>query len=81
MDRLRDDPRRDLARLDELLGVVAAYERVRDMVPPGGEVPPALVDARWMLEELRLPLFAPSVRAAPGVSAKRILRRLADVRP
>ncbi len=76
LDRLADDPRRDLARLDELHGVLAAYDEARGARPEGQD-PPAVVDARWMIEELRLALFAPSVRAASGVSAKRIHRRLA----
>ncbi len=60
---MADDPRRDLARLDEVLGVVEAYEKVRDALPEGARSRPAY-DARWLIEELRLGLFAPSVRTA-----------------
>jgi len=77
LDRLTDDPRRDLAGLDELLAVIGEYERAREEVPEGREPPVALGEVRWMLEELRLSLFAPGVRAAPGASATRIRRRLA----
>ncbi len=77
LDRLADDPRRDLARLDELLTVLAAYEQAVQAVPAGRELPPQLLEARWLLEELRLGLFAPSVRAAPGTSGTRIRRLLA----
>ena len=76
LDRLATDPRRDLARLDELHGVLADYDLARDSVPADGPLPATLVEARWLIEELRLGLFAPSVRAAPGVSAKRIRRTL-----
>jgi ATP-dependent helicase HrpA len=76
LDRLADDPRRDLARLDELHGVLADYEQALAAVPPTRRAPAALVEVRWLIEELRLALFAPSVRAAPGVSATRIRRRL-----
>ena len=76
LDRLADDPRRDLARLDEILEVVTAYEQARDAVPEGAPQPPELDDARWLLEELRLGLFAPSVRAARPASVKRVRRAL-----
>ncbi len=76
LDRLGDDARRDLARLDELHGVLVAYEQARNAVPPDQPLPSNVIDARWLLEELRLSLFAPSVRHAPGASAKRIRRSL-----
>ncbi|MDQ3592547.1 MAG: ATP-dependent RNA helicase HrpA, partial [Actinomycetota bacterium] len=81
LERLAGDPRRDLARLDELLGVVSVYEQARDAVPVDRQIPAAVTEARWLLEELRLGLFAPSVRAAPGVSAQRIRRSLAAAQP
>jgi ATP-dependent helicase HrpA len=76
LDRLADDPRRDLARLDEILDVVTAYERARDALPAEAPPPPELDEARWLLEELRLGLFAPSVRAARPASVKRVRRAL-----
>ncbi len=76
LDRLADDPRRDLARLDELLGVVTAYEQARDAVPPGAVAPAGLEEARWLIEELRLGLFAPGVRTARPASVQRVRRAL-----
>jgi ATP-dependent helicase HrpA len=82
LDRLADDPRRDLARLDEILAVVTEYERARDAVPADTPTPPELDEARWLLEELRLGLFAPSVRASRPASVKRVRRVLeAAARP
>ena len=78
LERLADDPRRDLARLDELHGVLADYERALAAVPPSRRPPAPLMEVRWLIEELRLTLFAPSVRAAPGISATRIRRRLKE---
>jgi ATP-dependent helicase HrpA len=78
LERLADDPRRDLARLDELHGVLADYERALAAVPPSRRPPAPLIEVRWLIEELRLTLFAPSVRAAPGISATRIRRRLQE---
>ena len=76
LDRLADDPRRDLARLDELLGVVTAYEQARDAVPAGAPAPAGLDEARWLIEELRLGLFAPGVRTARPASVKRVRKVL-----
>ena len=76
LDRLADDPRRDLARLDELLGVVTAYEQARDAVPDGAPAPAGLDEARWLIEELRLGLFAPGVRTARPASVKRVRKVL-----
>jgi len=81
LERMADDPRRDLARLDEILGVVAEYERARASVPADRPPPPALEEARWLLEELRLGLFAPSVRTARPASVKRVRRALEAVAP
>ena len=75
LDRLADDPRRDLARLDEILGVVTAYERARDSLPDATSSAD-LDKARWLLEELRLSVFAPGVRVPVPVSVKRVRRAL-----
>jgi ATP-dependent helicase HrpA len=78
---MADDPRRDLARLDEILAVVADYEQARAAVAPDRPPPPALEEARWLLEELRVGLFAPSVRTARPASVKRVRRALEAVVP
>ena len=41
LDRLADDPRRDLARLDEILDVLMAYEQIRDALPADTPPPPS----------------------------------------
>ena len=50
----------------------AAVEAVPDQLP----VPPALAQVTWMLEELRVNLFAQHLGTAQTVSAKRIRRAL-----
>ena len=81
LERMADDPRRDLARLDEILAVVADYERARASAARDHPPPPVLEEARWLIEELRLGLFAPSVRTARPASVKRVRRVLEAVAP
>ena len=45
---------------------------------PKGKVPQRLLDVRWMIEELRVSLFAQQLGTAYPISAKRISLFLAD---
>ena len=45
---------------------------------PKGKVPQALLDVRWMIEELRVSLFAQQLGTAYPISAKRITLHLAE---
>jgi ATP-dependent helicase HrpA len=45
---------------------------------PKGKVPDALNDVRWMIEELRVSLFAQQLGTAYPISAKRITLYLND---
>ena len=45
-------------------------------LPPGREPSPALREVRWMVEELRVSLFAPTMRTAYPVSPQRIHRAI-----
>jgi len=49
-----------------------------DALPAGTPVPAELADVRWLLEELRVSLFAQQLGTAQKVSEKRILQLLAD---
>jgi len=75
--KLADNPGRDRVWLSE---VELATNRYRDA---GGELPLAagssasLIRARWMLEELRLSLFAQHIPTAEPVSLQRITKVLA----
>ena len=80
-------------RLDKLAGNVqrdslntAIIQRLEDeyddavaaMAPHGRGVPPALGRVRWMLEELRISLFAQELGTAYSVSEKRIRAALGE---
>jgi ATP-dependent helicase HrpA len=72
MEKAKADPRRDVQLAAEVAPLEARYrERVkaeRGLLPPGGDA------FRWMLEELRVSLFAQQLKTRVPVSA----RRLAD---
>ncbi|MEP6482106.1 MAG: ATP-dependent RNA helicase HrpA, partial [Rhodoglobus sp.] len=75
--KLAENPARDRVWMSE---VQLATERYRSAggdlpLPPGAE--PRLVKARWMLEELRLSLFAQQLPTAEPVSLQRITKVLA----
>ncbi|CAN5235616.1 ATP-dependent RNA helicase HrpA [soil metagenome] len=75
--KLTENPARDRVWMSE---VELATNRYRDA---GGELPlragsePRLIRARWMLEELRLSLFAQHIPTAEPVSLQRITKVLA----
>jgi len=75
--KLPENPARDRVWMSE---VELATNRYRDA---GGELPlaagsdPRLIRARWMLEELRLSLFAQHIPTAEPVSLQRITKVLA----
>ena len=78
LDDLPGDPRRDGRLLAELAQVQARYldyvAGLRAGQPPG----PDLVAARWMLEELRVSLFAQRIGTPYPVSVKRVAKALAE---
>jgi len=52
------------------------YEAALADVRPGRRPSPELLDVRWMIEELRVSLFAQTLRTAYPVSLKRIHRAI-----
>jgi ATP-dependent helicase HrpA len=76
LDRLHQDVARDLMRMDRVHAVEDAWHAALDALPGGTPVPPALADVHWLLEELRVSLFAQQLGTAAPVSEKRILQLL-----
>jgi ATP-dependent helicase HrpA len=74
VDRLPGDINRDRAlmwQVEQARAALADAEKHR----PAGD--PALREVRWMIEELRVSLFAQTLGTAQPVSLQRILRALA----
>ncbi|MGI8889124.1 MAG: ATP-dependent RNA helicase HrpA, partial [Nocardioidaceae bacterium] len=76
LDKLSADPRRDAVLMGSVAGVQTAYlaqlQALPDAVPPT----PQLRTIRWMIEELRVSLWAQSLTTPSPVSVHRIQRAL-----
>ncbi|MGX9717436.1 ATP-dependent RNA helicase HrpA [Janthinobacterium lividum] len=72
LEKLRADPARDTKLMAEWQSAAAPYLRQAKDRQAGKNTDPKLVDFRWMLEELRVSLFAQELRTPMPVSAKRL---------
>ena len=70
LDKLRADPARDAQRLAELRPLEQRYLRL--LAERKGVADPRLDEFRWLLEELRVSLFAQELRTPQPVSVKRL---------
>jgi len=76
--RMQENPGRDRQLLTEFEQARTAYEKAGGTFPIDPEADPRLVRVRWMLEELRVGLFAQELRTAETVSVKRIAKALTE---
>ena len=74
--RLPADPGRDLALATTVAEVQLEYDGARRRRPPMTDTAP-LRDIRWMIEELRVSLFAQQLGTAGPISEQRIYRAIA----
>jgi len=72
LDKLRAEPARDAQRMAELAPLVSNVLRAQAALK--GRRDPRLDDFRWMIEELRVSLFAQELRTPMPVSVKRLER-------
>jgi len=72
LDKLRADPARDARLLAELRPLEAQWQREDARLRRGGTTDAPLEQFRWLLEELRVQLFAQELRTPVPVSAKRL---------
>ncbi|HWP20179.1 MAG TPA: ATP-dependent RNA helicase HrpA [Burkholderiaceae bacterium] len=70
LDKLRADPARDQQRMTELRPLEQRY--LRRLADLKGQHDPRLEEFRWLLEELRVSLFAQELRTPQPVSVKRL---------
>ena len=70
LDKLKGDPVRDAQRLQEVLALQTPW--LRELTARKGVGDPRLEEFRWMLEELRVSLFAQELRTPMPVSSKRL---------
>lgn len=67
---------RDQQLMGQVQQVRQAYEQLRSRLPPPGRADPEVARIRWMIEELRVSLFAQHLRTAYAVSPQRIYRAI-----
>jgi ATP-dependent helicase HrpA len=81
LERLPDNPARDLDRMRAINELEALYRRRLEQWPPGRPLPPALREVPWMLDELRVSQFAQGLGTRGPVSSKRIRRVIEENAP
>jgi ATP-dependent helicase HrpA len=72
LDKLRADPARDASRMAEIAPMLQNFNRAHAALK--GRHDARLADFRWLLEELRVSLFAQELRTPMPVSVKRLQR-------
>ncbi len=74
-ERLRQDPAKDQQRMLQVMPYWRAYLQHRAV----GTDPAKLAELRWLIEELRVSLFAQELKTPEPVSAKRLAKALAAI--
>jgi len=80
LERAARDPHGDRARLDRVKVLEHEFDALAAQWPTGAH-PVAVTEVRWLLEELRIALFAEVVGTAVPVSENRVRAALRRLRP
>jgi ATP-dependent helicase HrpA len=75
LGKLRGAAARDQQRMQEMSGVHGEWLQRYKLVQKQGAFDTRLEEIRWMLEELRVSLFAQEIKTAQPISIKRIRKR------
>lgn len=78
LEKLPVDPHSDRARMLRIQNVEQALQRFRNKLPKTEQQSERLRDLRWMIEELRVSLFAQQLGTPYPVSEKRILQLIEE---
>jgi ATP-dependent helicase HrpA len=70
IDKYRSDPSRDAERFREFAPLANDYRRV--LISRKGQIDPQLAEFGWLLQELRVSLFAQELKTPTPVSVKRL---------
>jgi ATP-dependent helicase HrpA len=79
LETLPARPERDRALMAQVAAVAAEYDDWRAHLPEAHRDDPAVLDLRWLVEELRVSMFAQNLGTPVPVSDKRILRAMDDL--
>jgi ATP-dependent helicase HrpA len=80
LEVLRQDPARDTVRMQRVSAVERARKEFVDRLRPEDRDNDSVVRLRWMVEELRVSLFAQSLGTAYPISEERIYRAMDSAR-
>jgi ATP-dependent helicase HrpA len=81
LDKLRADPQRDARLAQELSALERPYRQALSGRARFGPPAPALEQFGWLLQELRVSLFAQELRTPVPVSVKRLTKLWQSLRP
>jgi ATP-dependent helicase HrpA len=76
LEKLPANAGRDALGQQQVEAVTAEYEQLRRSVPPTGAPDDPVGRIRWMIEELRVSLFAQQVGTPRAVSEQRIYKAI-----
>jgi len=80
LDKLRTDPARDARLMAEFAPLYAAWQREYAAREKAAALTPEVEQFRWLLEELRVSLFAQSLKTPVPVSVKRLAKLWQSIR-
>jgi ATP-dependent helicase HrpA len=80
LDKLREDPARDARLSAEMAPLLAAWRREVSLRAKAGPPTAELEQFGWLLEELRVSLFAQSLKTPVPVSVKRLAKLWHSIR-
>jgi ATP-dependent RNA helicase HrpA len=80
LDKLRADPARDARLMAEFAPLYAAWQREYAAREKAAALTPEIEQFRWLLEELRVSLFAQSLKTPVPVSGKRLAKLWQSIR-
>ena len=79
-EKLAQDVHRDRAQLLKVQAVEQAYQDKLASYASSASLPEGLAEIRWLIEELRVSVFAQSIGTKSPVSTQRIMQALAKIR-
>ncbi|MDF6019837.1 ATP-dependent RNA helicase HrpA [Streptomyces sp. JH34] len=81
LQQMPTNVQRDTTRMEKVHEMQDEYAWLLEQLPQGRPVPQAVLDIRWMIEELRVSYFAHALGTAQPVSDKRIVKAIDAAAP
>jgi len=79
LEKLAVDPHRDRVQMLKVESVQQAWQQWFNKLPPGRRDDEDVQEIRWMIEELRVSLFAQQLGTPYPISDKRILQAMDQI--